>query len=496
MNSIKKIIFNILFAIIFVTSIYCQEEQENTLRWFRGGKVDIDFSLQTDLFCGIGGKFSNSCASLNKDVSSIYWNPAQLAFIPYRQVELDFIPSFNLNVGDFYDISAEVQASVDNAIADYKTSETTVEYTEVDPVYNHAGGLNNASISIPASKMWAHSAIAFSYSRAMDIQLNLLGNGLSSLLDIKKNVGDQTMIVKFRNDLDMNFKLRLQINRMSFALAKKWATTFSTGITINRYYGNISVYGKFNIDGIMEIAGNEYAFNDPYDPHIDFENGEQNDLNQSIYTKFDGKGMGFKVGNFFQPNKNFAIGAVLEIIPPMYFNGEMKVEQNMMPALNVNALTGEADEDEEIIDPAKLDLAKLTLTTPYENPTDDQCEVNFPSSFTLGMAYKLGFLKGNINFTNYFGQFSFSTLGVTRGAKFNYGIRSAFDFKLFQISLGVTAIDEIRKGTDNDEEAAKNILLPQFSLGFGYRINKHLRSEALLFLAPTPVCKWTFLFGF
>jgi len=60
----------------------------------------------------------------------------------------------------------------------------------------------------------------------MDIQLNLLGNGLSSLLDIEKIVGDQTMIVKFRNDLDINFKLRLQINRMSFALAKKVGADF------------------------------------------------------------------------------------------------------------------------------------------------------------------------------------------------------------------------------------------------------------------------------
>jgi len=146
----------------------------------------------------------------------------------------------------------------------------------------------------------------------------------------------------------------------------------------------------------MEIAGNEYAFNDPYDPHIDFENGEQNDLNQSIYTQFNGKGMGFKVGNFFQPNKNFAIGAVLEIIPPMNFNGDMKVEQNMMPALNANALTGEADEDEEIIDPAKLDLAKLTLTTPYENPIDDKCEVNFSIFFYIRYGLQIRFFKNNI----------------------------------------------------------------------------------------------------
>jgi len=496
MKAKKIILYAILLSFIYAGLISGQEEKENTFRWFRGGSVDVNFSLQTDLFYGIGGKFSNSCVSLKKDVSSIYWNPAQLSFLPYRQVELDFIPPFSLNVGDYYDVESEVEASINNAIADYKTSETTVEYTKVTPVYNHAGGLNNFSISIPVSKMWTKSAIAFSYSRAIDVQLNLLGNGLSTLLDIKKDVGDQKMLVKFRNDIDINFLFRMQLNRMSFALAKKWTPTFSTGITVNRYVGEIFVDGKFKIDGIMEIAGTEYAFNDPYDPRIDFENGEQNDLNQSIFTQFDGKGWGVKLGNIYQPNKNFAVGAVMEIVPPMHFNGDMNVKQNMMPALNSNALIGETNGDEEIIDPIKLDLAKLTLTEPYENPTDDLCEVRLPSSFILGMAYKVGFLKGSLNVIGYFGQFSFSTLGVTRGAKLKYGVRSAFDLRLFQLGLGFTALDEIKEGTDSDDEAVKNVLLPQLSLGFGYSVTRHLKTEALLFVAPTPVFKWNFLLSF
>ncbi len=480
--------------VTLTSSIYSQEK-ENTFRLFRGGSVDVSFSMQTDLFCGIGSKFGN-CVSLNKDVSSIYWNPAQLPFLPYRQVELDFIPPFSLNLGNYYDISTEVEAQIDAAIADFKTPETTVEYTKVTPVYKHSGGLNNFSISVPTSKMWINSAIAFSYNRAMDIQLNLLGNDLSTLLDIKKDVGDQKMIVKFRNDMDINFLFRTQISRMSFALAKRWTPTFSSGFTINRYFGNIFIDGKFKINGIMEIAGTEYAFNDPYDPHIDFNNGEQNDLNQSIFTQFDGKGWGFKIGNIYQPNRTLAFGAVLEITPPMNFTGDMEVIQNMMPALNSNALMGDTNGEEEIVDPLKLDLAKLTLTEPFENPTDDKCAVRLPSSFTIGMAYQVGFLRGNLNLIGYFGQFSFSTLGVIRGAKLKYGIRSSFDFWLLQLGLGFTAIDEVKEGTDNDEEAAKNVLLPQLSLGFGYPITKKLKTEALLFLAPTPVFKWNFLFGF
>ena len=125
MKAKKIILYAILLSFIYAGLISGQEEKENTFRWFRGGSVDVNFSLQTDLFYGIGGKFSNSCVSLKKDVSSIYWNPAQLSFLPYRQVELDFIPPFSLNVGDYYDVESEVEASINNAIADYKTSETT-----------------------------------------------------------------------------------------------------------------------------------------------------------------------------------------------------------------------------------------------------------------------------------------------------------------------------------------------------------------------------------
>jgi len=454
----------------------------------------MDFSFRTDLFCGIGSKVHLGSGSMGSDASSIFWNPAALAFKNNRQVLLTFLPRLSLYVANWYDIPGEVQSTIDNAIADYRLDDTEVVYPTVTPVLYHRGSINTGIITTPIHKWGKNTVIGFGYSRALEMQFHLIGNGLSSLLETRKEVGTQTMVVKFRNQIDMNIEMRSTINRFSFAAAKKWLPQFAIGITIDRYFGEVYFNGKFMIDGIMETAGSEFAFNDPYDQHINFEEGEQNTLNQSIFTSFKGKGWGFKIGADYKLNKYISFGSMIEIVPSMSFKGQMDVNQNIIPALNGDALVG--DSDEEIMDPAKLDLAKLTLTVPYDNPTDDMLKIRLPSSFNLGINYRWRFMTGSLNWTSYFSEFSYETLGTSRGAKLKWALKKGFDLKYIQVGLGIIALDEICKGTDNDGDAAINIIIPQLSLGTGFSINRFTRTETLAFLAPTPVFKQVLLFTF
>lgn len=485
----------IILAIIsiFATSS-AQVENENTLRWFRGGTVSTDFSFRTDLFCGIGSTGQFGWSASNSDASSLFWNPAALAFKTNRQVMVTLLPPLSLYIANWYDIPGEIQSTIDDAIADYRLEDTEVIYPTVTPVLYHRGGINTGVITIPIHKWVNQTVIGFGYSRALELQFNLIGNGLSSLLETRKEVGTQTMVVKFRNHIDMNVNMSSTINRFSFAAARKWAPQFSAGFTLDRYFGDAFFDGVFMIDGIMETAGSEFAFNDPYDPHINFEDGEQNNLNQSIYCSFRGKGWGLKIGGNYKLNPALSFGAMIEFAPTITFSGIMEVDQNIIPALNSDALFG--DSEEEIMDPARLDLAKLTLTVPYENPTDDKLTLRFPSSMNFNMSYQWGFLRGGINWTKYFGEFSYDFLGTSRGAKFKWGLKKGFDLKYIQIGLGMLVLDEIRKGSDNDEDASHNILIPQFSMGTGFSLNRFTRTETLAFLAPTPVFKQVLFFSF
>jgi len=491
---IRKLL--ILAILLCNTFLLAQEEQENTLRWFKGGEVDIDFSFQTDLFCGVGSFADNGCATLFPNASSIHWNPAQLVFLSQRQLMMDVLPPLSLYVSHYYEIDSQVQSTIAETFMDYKVADSEISYPSVVPVLYHRGGIQSLALSLPMQQMIKDCAVGFSYNRALDVQLNLISNGLSTLLETRKDVGSQDMIVKFRADFDGNLQLQNRVSRYSLSFAKSWSSKWSTGITVDHYIGDIYIDGKFMIDGIMETAGNEYAFNDPYDSHINFEQGEQNNLNQSIYTFFEGNGWGLKLGGLYRLSDRFVVGSMLELGPKMIFKGDMEVIQNVIPALNTDVLLGDSDEDTEILNPADLDLAKLTLTEPYENPTDNRCVVKFPSSFNLGLAYRLGPVTGNLNVSAYWSEFSYHTLETTLGIKLKYAIRSGFDFKYIQLGLGIIALDEIREESDSENDALSNILIPQFSVGFGFHINQNWQTKTLLFLAPTPMVKQGIIFNF
>ncbi|MFZ5518535.1 MAG: hypothetical protein ACOY90_18035 [Candidatus Zhuqueibacterota bacterium] len=471
-----------------------QIEKENSLRWFQGGTVTADFSFRTDMFSGIGSKAYMGCASMNSDASAIYWNPATLAFRTNRQVLVSFMPPLSLSIANWYDIAGQVRTSVDNAIADYRLSETGITYPTVTPVVRHRGGINTAVIVMPLSRWLARTVLGLGYSRALELQMNLVANGISSLLETRKNIGTQTMVVKFRNSIDANVESRAAINRFSVAAAHQWTPILATGITLDRYFGEVLFNGDFRIDGIMETAGSEFAFNDPYDPHINFEEGEQNNLNQSIYCSFKGNAWGVKLGADYHLRPNLSFAAMVEIAPTLTLSGVMDVDNNIIPALNSDVLLGNSEE--EIMDPSKLDLAKLTLTVPYENPTDDRLILRFPSSANFGVTYRWACITGSLQVTGYFGELSYATLGTRRGADFKWSLRNGLDFKYVQIGLGVVAVDEIREGTDDDAGAVENILIPQCSLGTGFSLGRFARTETQAFIAPTPVFKQVLLFNF
>ena len=91
---------------------------------------------------------------------------------------------------------------------------------------------------------------------------------------------------------------------------------FSVGATASRYRVNATADAKVNIDGIIEMSGNEYAFNDPDDPAIDFANGETNALGQSLAAAFSGTGWGYKIGVIQRISSGFQLGVTVDLPSP------------------------------------------------------------------------------------------------------------------------------------------------------------------------------------
>ncbi|MGP8330684.1 MAG: hypothetical protein ACT6FF_10270 [Methanosarcinaceae archaeon] len=488
-----------ILLLVFLLSRSAQSqtsEPENQLKLFYGGQTNIEFSLYSSLLFGLGpeagtSQKSNSLSGFG--IHGLSTNPAHLSFINRRQIMFDLAPGFSIPVNNFYDVDAAIQEQVDNAIINFRTADTELIYPKVSIRAGQNGGFSAGAVVVPFKQNWVVGA---SISQPFFLNLNMLGNGIQALLTTEKDMGGKITTIRLRTNIDLSLVTNINLQTTNLVVARNWNKKISTGLALNFHQIHLFGDGNAQIDGIMETAGTEYAFNDPYDKRIDFENGEQNDLNQSFQADFYGTGWGVKAGGTYRLHHNFLIDLLIDISPEIALKGEMEVIQYKIPALNVEAMSDDTGEM-EIMDPLKMNLAKLTLTESVVNPTDDKVILKLPSSIAVGGHYRLGFLKGAVYLRSYFNEFSFTFIEAQRGLKLKYGLRLAFDFNYFTLSGGFLAGDEILEGfADEGMSAQTGVLIPQFSMGAGFHFLQRYRLDTILLALPAPILRTSILMEF
>ncbi len=473
----------LLLLSILAINLHAQGDSE--LRYFRGGKYESIISFSNALFYGIGsrvGGMGGDYGGLVQGSESLLWNPANLASIRRSQLTLDFKPRMLLDATSFVDIDAEVRSAVDESIEDSKGPNFTMsdeDYPDVGVRVGEKGSFGTGSFAFRGGGFTVAAALYQPFSLSLD----LLGSGFEVQM-VTIDEEDPTKDVTFFSSVDMNVHARLRIQGASIGVGKMLGPKWSVGLAVDRLSGVAKTQARFQVEGIMVVAGNERAFNDPNDPW-------QNNLHSSIFGKYNGNSTAFRLGTTYQLGRNWGIGAALAYYQPLKMSGSLDERQYTLEGLNLDA-----EDDEDLLDITEIDLDEPTRTV-MENPaTAKLLEIRFPNALAVGISGKAGFLGLALNYTRYFGEWSYrldvlddDSLEVNhKGLSMENAVRIGFDFNVLQLGAGIATGTIIDHGGDSHGKAA---LVPMLSLGTGFRVNQSLSADVLILGIPSGVGKVT-----
>ncbi len=475
-----------IYSIILLSTVAClsQEEPENQIAFLRGGNTEVRFSYYSQMISGHGLGMGYK----SPQVWDVWSNPASMATFKQTYVSMNLMPPLWIDPSSYEDINKTIADELDDAIVDYRTEDTVLDYPTLGAKINHKGGLYGAQFVLPVKHHNNITVFSFDIGQPFYMNLTADNDGFETLIETHKDVGDQKKIIKIRMNALIQSELEVRATKYQFGLAQTVHPSVSLGLKIGQTRMRSYSTNEVKMDGIMETAGTEYVFNDPYDPRIDFEAGETNKLGQSMFADFHGSAMNAQFGALFKAGKSFVFGLDYDWQSDVEMTGNMEIEQYKIPGLNVDALIGDDEdgaEEEDLVDATQLDLAKLTLTKPIDNETTDHFMMTFPSSLGMQASYQGRSVETTLEFRKYFNTFGYEFLDETYFAYMNYGLNFIFSAGIFELALSGLNADLVQEKA-GEETSRDSYWIPAASMKFAFFVAKQYQVSSMFFLAPTP----------
>jgi len=476
-----------VFFILFICSTIISAQEDSKIIGFDGGKIDFSLNVAGGLFSGISGSAANtggSIAAFEPDGGTGFWNPANLAAINKLSLFVDFIPPAGFSLNSIMDIDAEIQVATDDAIKDYRDAALQPIYSKLASKIYQKDQVNAFVFTFP------HSLATFSayYFRPFDLSLSSAVSGVQAqiLAQLAATGGDDKVLLN--SYVDGHFDFNVGINAVGFAAGRQINPDWRVGLALERYDARIRTKGLFNIDGTMVFGGKENTFNDPNDSW-------HNDLNQFIDADYRGSDWGWKIAATYHVNPDFQVNAVFHWTPNVTTSGYMTLVNNTIPALNLDLL-GEQSDEQEILDPAKLKLSQLTLTEQVDNKVYPELEVRLPKMLRLGGAYRYHWLAVHFNYSLGLSPLSFVYGEDEIGLKPSHTFLLGFDLKYVQTGFGLSILHKKARGSKNLGSDGVRMQVPLFTLGTHINVGKNIRLYLSLQSLPLPSMKMSFNYQF
>ena len=475
-NLSKKCILLIVVLVLKFAIPQCYSQADNSkILNFNGGRLDASINFSSSIFYGIGGRASNlagSISSFTPQAPTALLNPAALAWLNHSSLSLDFTPRVLADASSLYDINSEIEQSTIDGINAYRTEETEISPTKVGLKLGQAGNAAAGAIAFPVYNFVFHA----SYYRPINFNLDVLFTGLKTKLMTAIPMSDKEEEVIFNSFIEGPLAGRFGMSVASIGLSHKVADDMAVGFSIENYSAAFRANGVFEVNGTMLFAGQEKSFNDPGDLW-------SNNLHQRIDSNYKGTGWGAKLGYTFRQSQNLSFDAVFSWAADIVTTGAMNLEMNTVPALNIDM---NADDEDEILIQAKLDLSKLTYTQPVYNKNYNELTINQPKQLRLGAAYRLGSLEGHLSYGRYFHEFSFEYGEGRIGLKLKNTLRLGLDLKYVQMGLGFVSAETVLVGSKALEDAHSSLLFPLFTLGTRFRFAEKYTLHFTAVSVPMP----------
>ncbi len=482
----KRRPYTVLLVLLLNSLTLAQSERPITE--LLGRHVQVEVSLSGS-FLGMGGSVAplGGVAAGWADASCLSWNPAALPLLARRSVVLDWVPGAKPEVGDFLQLASTVNEQMDAVVDDYGAPSEVVAYPTLSVRAGFHPMVSGFALAVPftlAERKWG---IGIGYREPFALLCALAGTGLEVALDSEQEVQGEVRRIRMRTWLDVSADLHAKAHEFIVGAGGQIgpATTFGISLTRMALRAECNAYAA--VEGIVEMSGGEYAFNDPHDPRIDFARGEQNDLHQSLFADYAGEVWGVRLGLLHQVSQRFQVGLTVSTARRMRLSGEDSTVNNRIPFIRMQ--DGIGGDVEDLIDATKIDLAKLTLTERLASRNGLSPELRVPASLHLGCRWGSDKTALSVRLSAYAGELSLALKkGQERSVRLRYGAALGFDVRYFFIALSSELGEEIRPAGEGGTPL-QNLPVPRFVMGARAPLLSELWLTCLLGMEPEPLVR-------
>ncbi|MBN2416416.1 hypothetical protein JXO52_11270 [bacterium] len=475
-----------------------QTASDSPLTDLRITRINSTFSLNGSL-AGIGSTASLAGGNViytGVDASAVNWNPAALSFLDGRSLILDYTPPVAQDISRYYDVDAEVLSQMESIRDELGTPASTVSGPAVSPSIGFSQGIGGFGVAIPVHLGGFNGGIGFGYRTPLVLDAGLTATGIDAGISSEQDLDGElrTIIMRINANLTGSMNLTLQ----EYTLAAGWQPFhgLSLGASVSRLTLRATALARMQMDGILAMSGDEYIFNDPYDPSIDFAGGETNALGYTFDSRFQGVGWGGMAGVAIRLGRAFQIGVTVDLPRKITADGMFHSLGYTIPFID---LEGGGDTD-ELIDPLSIDLSKLTRTEKNERLEEHSLILEQPGAYSAGLALGGRGFTFSLRVTQYSGAFAFDLVGhERRGLSFLYGGGVGLDFTYFFFGASVALVDELVPADGeslNEGEPLRGIPLPKVNLGFRLPTPLGIRIAGIVGLEPAPMLRMSFQYTF
>lgn len=460
-------------------------QSERPITELLGRYVRAEVSLSGS-FLGMGGSIAplGGLAASQADASCLSWNPAALPLLAGRSAVLDWVPGANPEVSGLLQLASTVNEQMDAVIDDYGAFSAVVAYPRLSVRAGPYPMVSGCALAVPLTVAGRRWGIGIGYREPFALHCTLAGTGLEVALDSEQEVQGEARRIRMRTWLDVSADLQAKTQEVILGLGGQLgpATTFGVSLTRMALRAECNAYAA--VEGIVEMSGGEYAFNDPYDPRIDFARDEQNDLHQSFFADYAGEVWGVRLGLLHRVSQRFQVGLTVSAARRMRLSGEDSTVNNRVPFIRMEG--GAGGDVEDLIDATKINLAKLTLTERLASRNAFLPELRVPASFHFGCRWGSNKTALSVRLSAYAGELSVAFKeGQKRGVRLRYGAALGLDVRYFFMAVSSELGEEIRP-SDAEGSPLQNLPVPRFVIGARAPLLSELWLTGLLGMDPIP----------
>ncbi|MDZ7379285.1 MAG: hypothetical protein ONB06_08055 [candidate division KSB1 bacterium] len=476
----------VLLVLLAASWVWAQSDRPITELVARHVRVDLSLS---GAFVDLGASLAplGGIASGQSDASCLSWNPAGLAALPRTSVVLDYVPGLRQDMEPLLHLSSRLREQMDAVIEDYGAPNALVTYPQLAARVGLEPIVGGVAVGLPLTIAGRRWGVGFGYREPFALRCTLLGTGVEVAIDSEEELEGEMRRIRMRTWLDVTGEAEARVQELIIGFGTQVGPATRVGLAVTRLALHARCLGYAAVEGIVEMSGGEYVFNDPYDPRIDFARGEQNNLHQSLFADYSGLAWGARIGLLHRLNHRLHLGLAINLPYHLRLHGQDSTVNNRIPFIDLEG--GVQGEVADMIDATKIDLSKLTLTERLSQHNAFAPVLRVPGSLHLGVLWgtQKRALSARVSF--YSGRLTASLKnGEERGMRLRYGVGVGFDLRYFFIGLGTEVGDEVQPAGET-RAPMQALVVPRLNLGGRVPVASGLWLACVVGVEPTPLVR-------